>query len=251
MPTTLSALSLPFDEAIAYLAQKVNATSTHWTDVWQRANALAFTVAGAATEALVQDFRTEVTKALEQGTTLADFRKSFDAIVKKHGWQHTGTPGWRASIIYETNLSMAYSAGRYAQATEPETLAQYPYWQYVHSGALHPRLQHLSWDGLVLRADDPWWSAHYPPNGWRCGCHVRVLSARDLGRQGRSGPDQAPPTETYTWVNPKTGEAKQATRGIDPGFDYNPGQVWQATPVTLPPKATLAVPPLSTQVAKR
>lgn len=122
-------------------------------------------VAGAATNALVQDFR-----------------RAFDGLVTKHGWQHTGTPGWRARIIFETNLSTAYSAGRYAQATEPDTLAVYPYWRYVHSGARHPRLQHLAWNGRILLASDPWWSAHYPPNGWRCGCRVEVVSARGLKR---------------------------------------------------------------------
>nr|WP_284694402.1 phage minor head protein [Rhodoplanes serenus] len=198
---------------------------------------------------MVADFRVEITKALEQGTTLQDFAKRFPEIVAKHGWTHTGTPGWRSRIIYETNLSMAYSAGRWAQATEPETLAQYPYWQYVHSGSLHPRLNHLSWNGLTLRADDPWWSTHWPPNGWRCGCRVRPLSARGLARQGKSAPDQAPPIETYQWTNPKTGEVHQVPKGIDPSFDYNPGQAWKAEPVSIPANATFEVPPLKPAVA--
>nr|WP_284701209.1 phage minor head protein [Rhodoplanes tepidamans] len=237
-------MSLPFEQAIAFFGAKTNATSEHWTDVWQRANARAFTVAGAATDALVSDFRAEIEKALEKGTTLAEFRKGFDQIVAKHGWEHTGTPGWRSRIIYETNLSMAYAAGRYSQQTEPETLAQYPYWQYVHSGSLHPRLNHLAWNGLTLRADDSWWDTHYPPNGWRCGCRVRPLSARGLARQGKAAPDQAPPIVTKPWVNPKTGEVHDVPVGIDPSFDYNPGQAWLAAKPAIPPNATFAVPPL-------
>jgi len=227
MTTTISALDMPFDEAIAYLRNKTNMTSEHYTDVFQRANATGFTVAGAGTKALVEDFRREVARALETGTSLNEFLKSFDDIVARHGWAHTGTPGWRATIIYETNLSMAYSAGRYAQQTEPETLAAFPYWQYVHSGAQHPRLEHLAWDGLVLRADDPFWDSHYPPNGWRCGCRVAPVSERSLSRQGKSGPDPAPAIETREWSNPKTGEVHQVPKGIDPGFDYNPGKQWQ------------------------
>lgn len=230
--TVASALDLPFDEAIDFLRQKVNTTSTGWTDVFGRANTRAFTVAGAATDALVEDFRTEIAKALEQGTTLQEFRGAFDEIVRKHGWEHTGRPGWRSRVIYETNLSMAYSAGRYAQQTEPETLLAFPYWQYVHSGARHPRKQHLAWNGLVLAATDPFWDWAYPPNGWGCGCRVRPLSETRLRRQGRTGVDEAPeriPTQT---VVKRTGEVLKGSLGVDPGFDYNPGKAWKELPVT-------------------
>ena len=228
--STLQALDLPFDEAIEYLRQKVNVTSTGWTDVSGKANAKSFTVAGANVEALIEDFRREVAKALETGSTLQEFREQFDEIVRKHGWDHVGKPGWRSRVIYETNLSMAYSAGRYAQQTEPETLAAFPYWQYVHSGARHPRKQHLAWNGTVLRADDPFWDWAYPPNGWGCGCRVRPVSEAGLKRQGRTGVDQAPerlPTET---INKRTGEILRGSEGVDPGFDYNPGQAWKALP---------------------
>lgn len=224
---TVRAAGLPPREAIGFFAGKLNTTTQHWTDVWRTGHSHAFMVAGAATEDLVTDFRAEVAKALEQGTTLADFRKGFDSIVAKHGWVHNGTAAWRARIIYETNLSTAYAAGRYAQQTEPDTLAVYPYWQYVHSGSVHFRLQHKAWDGLVLRADDPFWTTHYPPNGWRCGCRTRGVSARRLARQGKTGPDQAPPIVTRPWTNPRTGVTSQVPEGIDPGFDYNPGQAWQ------------------------
>lgn len=256
MTTTLGAIDLPFDEAIAFLRQKANVTSENYTDVWGKANVKSFTVAGASTQALVDDFRREVAKALEQGTSLQEFRKSFDAIVEKHGWAHTGKPGFRSRIIFETNLGMAYSAGRYAQQTEPDTLAAFPFWQYVHSGAQHPRLEHKSWDGKVLRADDPWWGAHYPPNGWRCGCRVRPLSARGLARQGKSGPDEAPPVSYVEHTNRKTGEVYRTPKGIDPGFDYNVGQEWTGRApqipanATLKPKTTLSARPVPAPVQK-
>lgn len=244
MTDTAQAVSLPFAQAIAYFARKTNATSRHWTDVWQAANAHAFTVAGATSQALVEDFRSEIRRALEDGTTLAEFRGRFDEIVARHGWSHHGEPGWRARIIYETNLSTAYSAGRYAQSTEEDVLAAFPYWQYVHSGAANPREQHLAWNGLVLRADDPFWATHYPPNGWRCGCWVRVLSGRGLARQGRSGPDTSPIIDTYQWTNPRTGEVHEVPVGIDPSFDYSPGRTWLDQAPEIPPGAALAVPQL-------
>ncbi len=83
--TTLDAVSLPPTEAIAFLRQKTNTTSQRWTDVWNEAHTRSFMVAGAATKAIVEDFREAVAKALEQGTSLAEFRRDFDAIVAKHG----------------------------------------------------------------------------------------------------------------------------------------------------------------------
>jgi hypothetical protein len=222
-----AALGLKPKDAIDFLREKVAVTSEHWTDVWKQAHARSFMVAGASSQALVDDLHAEVIRAIDKGTTLRDFRKQFDAIVAKHGWVHNGSAAWRAQIIYETNLSTAYSAGRYAQMTAPGTLEVFPYWQYVHSGSRHPRLQHLAWNGLTLRADDPWWNTHYPPNGWRCGCHVRPMMRRELARLGKDGPDTAPPIETRPWVNKHTGETHQVPVGIDPGFDYNVGKAWQ------------------------
>lgn len=244
-PSLVSAVSLPPQEAIAFLRQKANVTSTHWTDLWNEAHSRGFMVAGASSQALVEDFRHEVAKALEQGTTLAEFRRGFDAIVAKHGWVHNGTPAWRASIIYETNLSTAYAAGRYAQMTDPDVLEAYPFWRYQHNAAVHPRVQHLAWSGLTLRADDPWWGTHYPPNGWRCHCSVSPISGRGLARMGKGAPDIAPPVDMRPWRNPHTGQIVQVPHGIDPGFGYNPGAAWQGRvqPGQHLPLRAEAVPP--------
>ena len=228
-PTLPEAVALPPKEAIAFFRQKTNQTTDRWTDVWNEAHSQAFSVAGAASADLVADFRREVARALEQGTSLAEFRKGFDAIVAKHGWSHTGSPGWRAGIIYETNLSTAYSAGRYVQMTDPDVLEAYPFWRYQHNAAIHPRLTHLGWDGLTLRADDPWWQTHYPPNGWRCHCSVSPVSERGLSRMGKSGPDKAPPLDMRP-VRIRTADGfktVEVPKGIDPSFGYNPGMAWQ------------------------
>lgn len=232
--TVLEGIGLPFQEAIDFFRGKARVPTRHWDDVWRTAHAHSFMVAGAADDALLKDFQEAISKGLETGTTLAEFRRDFDRIVEDHGWAYNGTPGWRSRIIYETNLSMAYSAGRYAQLTEPDTLEAFPFWTYVHSGSSHPRLQHLAWNGLTLRADDPFWKSHYPPNGWRCGCRVSATSHADLGRMGKSGPDKTPPLENRTWRNPRTGAEHQVPVGIDPGFDYNVGQAWKDGPHALP-----------------
>ncbi len=224
MTDTISALDLPFEEAIRFLRGKVNVRTQVWTDVYAAAHSRAFMVAGAATDALLDDFRREIQRALEEGTTLEDFRESFDQIVEKHGWDYRGKRNWRTRIIFDTNLRTAYAAGRYAQLTEPETLATFPYWQYNHSGSIHPRIQHLEWDGMVLRADDPFWATNYPPNGWRCGCFVTPVSEGGLRRQGKSGPDYSP--DLVFRAEEVGGRTVRVPQGVDPGFEYNPGMSW-------------------------
>jgi len=124
---------------------------------------------------------------------------------------------------------LAGEGGRRAQmAAVAETR---PYWRYRHSHAsVEPRLDHVAWDGLVLAHDDPWWSTHYPPNGWGCKCWVETLSESDLERAGKSGPD-TPPGERMVTRTVGRGRARRVVEvpeGIDPGFDYAPGAGGQA-----------------------
>lgn len=217
MADTISVLDQPFDESVQFLRSKTAITTKSWRDVWDAAHSKSFMVAGANTQAIVDDFKAEIAKALEKGKTLEEFRQGFDAIVKKHGWSYRGERGWRTRTIFETNLNTAYAAGRYAQMTEPATLEAFPFWQYNHSGAVHPRVQHKSWNGTVLAADDPFWKTAYPPNGFGCGCFVTPVSRPGLRRQGKSGPDRSPDLDQLGTDQPL---------GVDPSFAYNPGASW-------------------------
>lgn len=219
MTDVASAIDLPFDEAIRFFRDKANIPTRSWRDVWDAAHSKAFMVAGASTEALVSDFRAAIDKALADGTTLDDFRKDFDSIVKKHGWSYRGDRAWRTRVIFETNMRTAYAAGQYAQLTEPATLEAMPYWQYNHSGARHPRLNHKAWDGLCLAADDPFWETNYPPNGFGCGCYVTPLSPRGLRQLGKAKLDESPNLDQLGTDQPA---------GVDPSFAYNPGKAWLA-----------------------
>lgn len=178
-------------EAEAFFRQKVNLPTERWTDLWQGQHARAFVVAGATRDALLADLREAVDAAISKGETLEDFRARFRDIVARHGW--TGWTGqgtaageaWRTAVIYHTNLRTAYMAGRW------ETLKTFPYLKYQHNTVANPREAHKAWDGLIIGRDDPWWQAHYPPNGWGCRCSVTGVSAARLRAEGRQ-PDAAP-----------------------------------------------------------
>jgi hypothetical protein len=217
--------SLPFEEQTAFFRAKLNVPTERFTDVWGDQHDTSFMVAGAMKADLLHDLREAVDAVIADGITLAQFRKDFDRIVAAHGWQYKGSRGWRTRVIYETNLRTSYAAGRYAQLTDPDLLRSRPFWEYRHSDAVtHPRPLHVSWDGLVLRHDHPWWGAHWPPNGWGCQCRVFALSERDLRRRGKSGPDEAPDDGIVEHVDRVTGEVHRVPAGIDPGWDYTPGR---------------------------
>jgi len=218
--------SLPFKEQIAFFRNKKNVLTEHWTDLWQEQHDTGFMVAGANRIDLLADLRSAVDKAISDGTTLAEFRKDFDAIVARYGWSYNGGRNWRSRIIYETNLRTSYAAGRYQQLQALKGVR--PFWRYRHSDSVqHPRPLHLAWNNLVLHADDPWWDRHYPPNGWGCQCTVEAMNARDLERLGKSGPDTAPTEILQDVLVGKNGPSPmtvETPEGVDPGFGYAPGR---------------------------
>lgn len=213
----------PFQEQVDFFRSKLNLPTERWDDIVKSAHDRGFMVAGAAKADLLNDLRDAVDKAIVNGESIQSFRSRFDDIVKKHGWEGwTGSGSkkgrdWRTRVIYQTNLSTSYAAGRYKQLNDPDLAAVRPYWQYIHNDTVqHPRPLHVSWSGMVLHKDDPWWQTHYPPNGW--GCRCRVKAVRKSEYKGAKAPDDG----TYTHID-SAGVRHTVPNGIDYGFDYQPG----------------------------
>ena len=213
-PKVAGVLKRPFPEQVAFFRAKLGKMmpSAKWDDVWKGRHDQGFMVAGAAKADLLSDLAAAVDRVIAEGGSIQSFRKDFARIVERNGWDYRGEFNWRTRVIYTTNLSTSYAAGRLAQLRE----GGFEWWVYKHSdSSLHPRPLHVSWNGLTLRADDPWWKAHYPPNGWGCRCRVvgvrRPEDADRYGGEVRTAPDNG--------IDPKTGEPS----GIDRGWGYMPG----------------------------
>jgi len=220
----------PFPEQVSFFRNKLNLPTTRSGQITRDQNDAAFVVAGATKADLLADLRGAVDDAISNGQSLGEFREQFNEIVSKRGW--TGWTGedtkagraWRTRLIYKTNLDTSYAAGRWAQMTDPDVVRLRPYWRYIHNTIENPRQQHQRWNNLVLRADDPWWQTHYAPNGFGCNCGVETLNERGLRRLGKDGPDTAPNDGTYEHVDNITGEVVNVPNGVQPGWDYAPGQ---------------------------
>ena len=213
MPTIASQ---PFQEALSFFKGKTSVGTSGWRDVMDAEHDHAFMVAGAQKADLLNDLRGAVDKAMQDGKSLEWFQKNFEEIVAKHGWEYKGDPAWRSRVILQTNISTSHAAGRFSQMTDPAILEMRPYWRWRHGDSVHPRPQHLAWDGMVLRADDGFWVTAYPPCGWGCQCQVFNLSEDDVKARGLNvlgrAPDPLAPTQPW-----------ESAPGIDQGFNYAPG----------------------------
>ena len=213
--------------------------TTAWNDLWQSEHDRAFMVAGAMKADLLADLAAAVDKAVSTGTGIEEFRRDFRAIVEKngwHGWTGEGSKGgeaWRTRVIYQTNLSTSYAAGRYAQLRA----GKFAYWVYFHGASREPRLQHLGWNGLILPSDHPFWNTHYPPNGWGCSCFV--AGARSLAGAVRlGGKADVKLQDGWQAPDPRTG----APVGIGKGWAYAPGAT-VAEPVSIAAAKIATLPP--------
>lgn len=216
----LGRFDLGFQEQIDFFRSKLSLGTQAWTDIWESAHDRSFVVAGAMKADLLNEIRQSVDKAIATGTTLETFRKEFRDITDRLGWPGkagqgtTGGFNWRTKVIYETNLRTSYAAGREAQLADPGLQKLLPFRRYVHNDSvLHPRPQHLAWNGLTLPHDHEFWKTHSPPNGWGCRCRVTAVPAPRKG-------DATKPPAGWEAMDEKTG----APVGIDKGWGYAPGK---------------------------
>jgi SPP1 gp7 family putative phage head morphogenesis protein len=181
----------------------------------------AFAVSGIAKGDELATVMAAMQKAIDQGTTLADFKKDCAAVFEKRGW--TGRRAWRIDNIFRTNIQTAYSVGRYKQMQEVK--ARRPYWQYSAVNDSRTRPSHAAMHGKVYPADHAFWNTWYPPNGFRCRCGVVTLSERDIRAENLTVETDEPTGKLIEPVDPVTGNKMPARLLMpDSGFAHNPGK---------------------------
>lgn len=225
MPEQIDPFKLPFTEAIAYFRNKTPLGSLAWDDFADAAQDFAFTLATVTESELLNDVYALVLSGLENGDSYGEFKKGFDQVIDKAGWNPANRP-WRTNLVFNQSLRQAYQAGRYKQMSDPEVLKLRGFWQYVHRDSRVPRPHHLALDGKIYPADSPFWQTCYPTNGFGCRCSVVSLSQRDLDREGLTVDE--PPQDRVTVVDKVSGDRKSvpAIGGKpigEPGFSTIPG----------------------------
>lgn len=226
-------------EILDYFRLKELTPRFSWLDVWGEEHAHAFTVAGVTETKVLSEFKAAIDKALSSGTGFEAFKSDIQARLTPRGWWgpravSDPTGKWKDKVVdftkphrlettFWSNVRSARAAGQWNRIQR--TKASRPYLVYVRSVAERKRPEHLAWVGTILPVDHPWWQSHFPPNGWGCKCGVQQLDQEDrdqyLQQDGYS--DQPQDFGATDYVNKRSGEVTRVPRGIDPGWQTNPG----------------------------
>ncbi|AWX15225.1 phage head morphogenesis protein [Mergibacter septicus] len=207
-----------FKEQVRYFEKKLNLPTDSYLDVLGEEHDYFFMVAGANRNELVNAFRQAVDEAITNGETLQSFRKRFDKIVDKTGWQYKGGRNWRTRIIYDTNVYGAYNRGRLKQHLDLADVM--PYWEYIHNDNSHPRPHHVKLHGTIRPANDPFWRYYYPIKAYGCHCTVIAHDKDDLVEMDKH---VSPPVEIEfedKLVGVRSGNPRTINlpKGYDAGF---------------------------------
>lgn len=217
-----------------------------YRDVMRGAHAGSAVVAKMMQDALLRDTYALIRKKLADGLPRPVIEGELERLFKSYGWwgqQELIDPltgkrrlvqlgsRRRIRIILDTNIRMAYAAGRWRSIQANKEFQPYLLYDAVNDERTRP--DHAAWDGTILPVDHPFWQTHYPPNGWRCRCKVIPLTPERAAALGGVSAD--PKIRRRGWENKRTGLVERIPIGIDPGFDYNVGIAWRGRPGGLPP----------------
>lgn len=251
---------LPPREAIDFFRQKGYRTTFSWQDMPAQEHAAAFTVAKAMRLDVLKDIRGASDRAIAEGTTFQDFRRTLGPLLQDKGWwgkremvdpvtgetvnAQLGSDA-RLRKIFDTNVATAYSEGQSERIQR--NIELFPYLQYLRSSSEHPRLSHAAFAGRVMRADDPWWQSHMPVKEWGCNCGVLQLTERQVSQMGLTV-SKAPPERYVEYTNTRTGETMDVPVGVHPAFNYPPGLRRAALGKSMMDKADAAMPATAARI---
>lgn len=223
---------LPMEEALEYWRAKVPMPAKEFYALAENQRVNAFTVSGVADMDSLLAVQESLGTAMREGQSFHSWAKGLGELLE-------GFHRRRLETIFRTNIQTAYAVGRHQQMTA--VAGDRPYWMYDAVNDSRTRPTHRALDGRVYRYDHPFWTVWYPPNGHRCRCSVRTLSAEDVQARGLTvetedltghplpvpGPDGQPVAEIPVW--PDRGfEINPALEAWKPNLDAYPAHFRQA-----------------------
>lgn len=228
----------PEDAIRALQARGANLSpSFNWQEVYAEEHAKAFTFAKSAGFDVMNDVFGALETSLKEGKTLRDFAKSLTPVLQQKGWWRRklavdpntgeqqlvqlGSPR-RLELIFNVNMRVSYAAGHWANF-ERNRRAR-PFLRYVCILDGRTRPEHRKRHNLCLPVDHPYWDTWAPPCGWNCRCTLQAMSQAEVDRMRDELIFEPPADDLIPWTNKVTGEIRNIPRGIDPGWDHNPGK---------------------------
>ncbi len=192
-----------FYEAIKAAQQRgVVLPDVYYGELQGLARQQAFSIAGIAALDQLEQVRNSLSAGLQRGISFKKWQKEMleNGILE--------LPEHRLDNIFRTNIQSNYNRGRWEKIQRNKQHRPYLMYDAINDSRVRPA--HLALDGVIKPADDSFWNAHAPLNGYRCRC--RLISLTEKQAQARSGQDKG--------LN-KT--IKLSAMKPDKGWDYNPG----------------------------
>ena len=140
--------------------------------------------------------------------TLAELQALNDALRKSRRYSEFKTAAakicgrfndrWQKTE-YETAVLTAEATSDYRRLMKKRNL--FPFWKYVTAGDDRVREEHRALDGVVLPVTSRYWDKIFPPNGWKCRCHVSPVMKHEVTQEllDRSAKRVEKYMKTYDW----------------------------------------------------
>lgn len=92
-------------------------------------------------------------------------------------------------VVFRTNVSTAYAAGRVEMAEDPEVSDFVVGLRRFSARDVDTRPNHLASDGITAPSRHPIWSDHGVPGGYNCRCGYDIVDKLQAEREGILGPN--------------------------------------------------------------
>lgn len=137
------------------------ATPSYETAQAMRENLFWFS--GAKSYQQLKELNARLTDETGKRVSFNEFKKAAQEINEKYNINYL-------TAEYDTAFSSAQMAGKWSGYEQDQK--EYPNLKYVCVDDSHTRPEHALLNGIIKPLNDPFWNTYYPPNGFRCRCHV-------------------------------------------------------------------------------
>ncbi len=184
---TFSITPQPHTEAAALIAAKPAITRDVFDSLEPELKARAFTITGIEDATTLQAVRDQIA-SLPLG---ADWKKVRTEVARTISpWFTPAAAAARADLLLSHHAFTAYAASR-ARLMDAQ-IDTFPYRQYLSTKDGKVRAAHRALDGIILRADHPFWQGHTPPWEFRCRCNLVELLEDEALQEMAADRDRLP-----------------------------------------------------------
>lgn len=177
--------AVEFEEAVADVVSRTPELARSWEEVSRVYQKHGFAVARSTDLVVTNAVKRSIERLAKKGADLSTATRTIDAVGSDlEGWSR----GY-AENVYRTNMSRAYSAGRFRHATDPDVSRVIGALEFNATKNARTRRgrpkedkgeNHLAADGILAHPRDSIWRGYSSPLGYNCHCGLREVDRWEL-----------------------------------------------------------------------